>query len=508
MPILFTDLLALYENNADATALPMVRPYADYLAWLARQDAPTAIAVWQDYLADLDGPTLLSAPGPRPAAASGETRRWQALLSQPHTAALQGYARDHGVTLNAVMQGLWAVVLGRFTGRDDVVFGVTVAGRPTDLPGSEQMVGLFINTVPLRARLRPNQTLPDLLLDIQRAQSNLLGHQHVGLSDIQRATAGDVLFDTLTVFENYPVDSGRLSDVSRDLRVVGFEGQDATNYPLTLVVTPGERLHLRIDYDPARLISQTVEAVAARFLTLMEQAPAAPASPLYRLDTADIEDRYQQLAARNAAVQPVLLTTLPDMFEQQVALTPDNVAIVCAGTSLTYAELNAQANQVAHHLMSQGVEAGSLVGVAMERSIGMMAAVLGALKAGAAYLPLDPRLPQCRRDLMLNEARPAIVLADEAELRDRMAGLPTHNPLRGKSHREHPAYVIYTSGSTGRPKGVVVRHGELATYLAWARRLYRNEGQAGAPVNTPLSFDATVTSLFVPLLLGWPVHLL
>src|SRR5262249_18532392 len=179
MPVLFRELLALYSSGGDTSTLPRVRPYADYLAWLAAQDTEVALAAWRSYLADLDGPTLLAGPqisAPLPIV----PERWQCMLSRQLTSQLQALARARGLTLNTVVQGLWAVLLGRLTARDDVVFGVTVAGRPAELAGSEQMVGLFINTVPLRVRLQPEASLSGLLAGIQQSQSELLGYQHVG----------------------------------------------------------------------------------------------------------------------------------------------------------------------------------------------------------------------------------------------------------------------------------------------------------------------------------------
>ena len=245
----------------DTEALPRVRPYADYLAWLAGQDAGAALAAWREYLADLDGPTRLAPPAGRDGSPS-MPERWQTDLPAELTGRLQGLARQRGLTLNTVVQGLWAVLLGRLTGRDDVVFGVTVAGRPAELAGVERMVGLFINTLPLRVRLEPGEPLAALLAGIQESQSRLLAHQHVGLAEIQRAAGAGELFDTLVVFENYPVDHAALAGPGADLRVAGVEGHDATHYPLSLAVVPGERLHLRLDFDPARFDRETAEAIA------------------------------------------------------------------------------------------------------------------------------------------------------------------------------------------------------------------------------------------------------
>ena len=203
--VLLGELLILYGAGEDRAALPVPRPYADYLAWLAHQDTKVALAAWQDYLVGLEAPTRVAPPEGRDATPAAP-ERWQTDLSVELTARLQGFARERGLTLSTIVQGLWAVLLGRLTGRDDVVFGVTVAGRPAELAGVEQMVGLFINTVPMRVRLRSGEPLAALLASIQESQSRLLAHQHVGLAEILRTVGTGELFDTLVVFENYPVE--------------------------------------------------------------------------------------------------------------------------------------------------------------------------------------------------------------------------------------------------------------------------------------------------------------
>ncbi len=242
LPVFFGELLDIYRGDGKSDTLPRVRPYADYLEWLARQDRTAALAGWRDYLAGFEVPTRLCPSRDRsgPLAAP---ERWRADLPTELTSNLQAMARSRGLTLNTVVQGLWGVLLGRLTGRDDVVFGVTVSGRPAELAGVERMVGLFINTVPLRVRLCPGETLAGLLAGVQQSQSLVLGFHHAGLADIQRAVGAGELFDTLLVFENFPEDRAASAQAMAGPRVTWLEGQDATHYPLSLMVVPGERLH-------------------------------------------------------------------------------------------------------------------------------------------------------------------------------------------------------------------------------------------------------------------------
>ncbi len=520
--ILLGELWTLYANGGDTDALPRVRPYADYLEWLAAQDSAAALAAWRDYLADLDGATRLAPPGARQGSRT-MPERWQTDLPVGLTARLHGLARQRGLTQSTVVQGLWAVLLGRLTGRDDVVFGVTVSGRPAELAGVEQMVGLFINTVPVRVRLRPGDRLTTLLAEIQQSQARLLAHQHVGLAEIQRAAGIGELFDTLVVFENYPVGRPALAEPFAGLRVVGVSGHDAAHYPLSLVVVPGERLHLRLDYDPARFTPETAESIAARLVTLLEAAVAAPDGPLHRLDVLDAHERRTLLEGFNATAPAVPEATLPGLFETQAARTPEAVALSFEGQELTYGELNARANRLAHHLIGRGVGPECLVGIALERSMEMVVALLATLKAGGAYLPLDPDYPEARLACTLADAAPGLVLTT-ATLRGRLpesvpaleldapdvkaalglaaAGNPLDADRTAPLRPANPAYVIYTSGSTGSPKGVVVTHQNVVRLFGSTRRWFSFGPQDVWTLFHSYAFDFSVWELWGSLLLG------
>ncbi|HEX6640777.1 MAG TPA: condensation domain-containing protein, partial [Thermoanaerobaculia bacterium] len=276
MPLFFSELFALYRGGDDVQ-LPRAQPYADYLAWLAKQDRNAALDAWREHLAELDGATRVSS---REASQTIPERCTNDVPAEL-TARLQRYAREHGVTLNTVIQTLWAALLGHLTGRDDVVFGVTVAGRPAELAGVERMIGQFINTLPLRVRLDRGERVPELLRRVQDEQARLLPHQHVGLAEIQSAAGLGELFDTLVVFENYPT-LARSAD-ALDLEVVASEGHDATHYALSLIVVPGERMHLRLDYDPARVERAVADGVLARLPRAFEAVVAQPDVKLHQL---------------------------------------------------------------------------------------------------------------------------------------------------------------------------------------------------------------------------------
>ncbi|HZC78770.1 MAG TPA: condensation domain-containing protein, partial [Ktedonobacterales bacterium] len=264
LPVLVRELLTLYEHKGDGTALGRVTAYRDYLAWLAEQDRAGARAAWQQALVGVEEATRLAPPdrGRAPVAAEQITLA----LSKRLSTGLSEQARQHGLTLNTFIQVAWGLLLGRMSGRADVVFGVTVAGRPSEIAGIESMVGLFINTLPLRMKLSPSQPLLELLKQVQDSQSKLIAHQHLGLAEIQQLAGAGALFDSLVVFENYPVDRRSLSGAAGGVRLASVNGHDATHYPLSLMVAPSERLQLRLDYRPDLFDRASVEVLAGRLV--------------------------------------------------------------------------------------------------------------------------------------------------------------------------------------------------------------------------------------------------
>ena len=273
MPVLVRELLTLYARHGDATALPRVTPYRDYQAWIAGQDRDAALAAWQDALAGLEEGTRLAPPDRARAPVAPE--QITQLLSETLTARLGEQGRRHGLTLNTLIQAAWGMLLGRLSGRDDVVFGVTVAGRPPEIAGIEQMVGLFINTLPLRMRLPAGKPLLTLLREVQESQSRLMAHQHVGLAEIQALAGVGELFDTLAVFENYPAErasfAGGVRRAAADRR--GGPRRHALSEPDG---GARDRLRLRLEYRPDLFDRASVEALTDRFIRLLEAAAAHP----------------------------------------------------------------------------------------------------------------------------------------------------------------------------------------------------------------------------------------
>ncbi|MET7743782.1 non-ribosomal peptide synthase/polyketide synthase [Streptomyces sp. NPDC005385] len=466
--------------------LPAPTPYRDYLAWLGRQDAEASAAAWTRALDGLEEPTHLVPADPHRTPAVPATRT--TLLTPELTDALTALARARGLTLNTLVQGAWSVLLGRLTGRTDVVFGATVSGRPPELAGVDSMIGLFINTVPVRVRVDDREPAAAFLDRLQDEQSQLIAHQHFGLADIQRLSGLGELFDSLLVFESYPDAGGPGADDG--LRAETRDHQDSTHYPFTWAVEPAERLTLTAEYRTDLFTPELVERICAAMVRLFEAMTADVAQPLGHVDLLTPHDRHTVLETWNDTARPVVPgtpATVPALFEAQVAEAPDAIAVVAGPVTWTFAELNERANRLARVLAEHGAGPEEIVALSLPRTADFLLAILAVMKAGAAYLPVDADLPAERALAMLDDARPRLVLTTEAlaaHLPDsgvprlaldapdtvaRTAAQPGCDPAAGPDP-DHPAYVIYTSGSTGRPKGVVVCHRSVVNLFHSHRR--------------------------------------
>ncbi|MET8974171.1 amino acid adenylation domain-containing protein [Streptomyces sp. NPDC004539] len=498
--VLVRELLALYRG----TELPPVPPYRTFLQWLSSQSRTAAEQAWREALDGVTEPTRLAPPTP----GAGQLAQARIELSEETGTALTAAARRLGVTLNTLVQSAWGLLLGRLTGRDDVVFGTTVSGRPPELPGVESMVGLFINTVPTRVRLRPAAPPAELLREVRDTYATLLDHHHLGLADIQRAAGVPELFDTLLVFENYPADLATSGD---GLRLAGSSGRDATHYPVTLVALPGRRPRFRLAYRPDLFTAEWADATLARLVHVLTTMAAEPERPQGLIA---LQDRPCQ-----APLPPPASRTLTDLWSAQVAATPDADAVLDHGTRLSYRELDRRAADLAGLLAQRGAGPEQVVGIALPRTAELVVAVLAVLKSGAAYLPLDPAYPAERLAYIVGDARPVVVLATEESGKSLPAGTPTLTPGEaasaatvsttpaGLAAPDNLAYITYTSGSTGRPKGVLATHRNAVEFVEWTHTEFGPERLADVLFATSLNFDVSVFEIFSPLTCGGRIEI-
>ncbi|WP_459960136.1 condensation domain-containing protein, partial [Mycobacterium avium] len=384
LPVLLQEIFACYYG----ARLPAPAPYRGFVTWLAARDVPAARAAWRAVLDGFDTPTLVA---PRGADAPGRRGVASFRMAAETTSAVSELARRRRTTVNTVLQAAWAQLLMMLTGQHDVAFGTAVSGRPAELPGAESMVGLLINTVPVRARAAAATTIADLLDQLQCAHNDTVEHQHLGLNEIHRVTGQDQLFDTLLVYENYPIDTAALS-AADDLTATEFSCHDYNHYPLSLQVVPGDELGLRLEFDTDVFDPAAIDTLADRLRRLLAAMPADPDRPLRSLDLLDSTEhtRLQRWGNRPALSRPATGPSLPELFTAQVANAPHAVALRCAGRSMTYRELDEASTRLAHLLAGHGATPGCFVALLFSRSAEAIVAMLAVLKTGAAYLPIDP----------------------------------------------------------------------------------------------------------------------
>ncbi|MDY7077385.1 MAG: amino acid adenylation domain-containing protein, partial [Chloroflexota bacterium] len=549
-PILFQEVFGFYEafSQEQDLHLPPPRPYRDYIAWLQQQDGAETEAFWRRTLQGFTAPTPLTVEGilkeeggesDADLVKEGEGYASQrALLLAETMEALQTLARQNQLTLNTLVQGAWALLLSRYSGEEDVVFGATVSGRPPDLPGAETMVGLFINTLPVRVQIEPEATTLEWLKELQVKQSELRQHEHTFLVDVQgwSEVPRDLpLFESLLVFESYPI-TDAVRGQEHSLHIEGGPSFSRTNYPLLLAVSPGRGMGLEVAYDAQRFGAGTIRRMLIHFQTLLKDIVANLEQPLSALSLLTEAERRQLLVEWNGTeVEYPHDLCVHELFEARVEQTPDAIAVIFADQStnlqpyqLTYAELNRQANRLAHYLQKLGVGPDALVSICVERSFEMVVGMLGILKAGGAYVPMDPANPPGRLAFMLEDTQVPLLLT-QAHLADKLLNLksPISNlqvicldtdwELVARESFEDPvsgatpgdlAYVIYTSGSTGRPKGVLLEHrGFCNQVVGWARH-FEVKPRDRVLQFLSFGFDGSIVEFFPTLVSGATLHLI
>ena len=512
-------------TGRQATPLRPAPPYREFIDWLQRQDRAQAEAFWRRTLAGFAAPTALGLT--RPAAPHGPGGASDAerivRVSAADTERIAAAARGARVTLNTLVQGAWALLLGRLSGDADVLFGETVAGRPADLPNADAMIGLFINTLPVRVALPDAQTAGAWLRSLQDAQTAARRYDYCSLVDLHgwsEVPRHTPLFDSLVVFENYPADARDAG--AAGLAVTAAETYERTNYPLTLIVSPGPELELRWIYDTGRFDEEAITRWIGYFRTILLELTAQLESPLGLLSPLDARERRLVLRDWNANHLDFDRTAcLHELFEAQAAATPDRTAIVRQGTRVTYAGLNDQANRIARRLVALGAGPGVPVGLCARRTPALIAGMLGILKAGGAYVPLDPAYPDERLAFMVEDAGVAR-LVTEHDLAARFDGM-TAVRLDAPGGEDDTAtdatdggaragagdlaYIIYTSGSTGRPKGTAIEHRSAVALIAWAQRVFGPAELAGVLASTSICFDLSVFEIFLTLASGGTIVL-
>jgi len=518
--IIIQEFFAIYRNLTSGTPLMLspVQPFSSYIQWLEKQDKEQARAYWETFVS---GYTEHAGLPKRSVRLQGDYVKQEHafVLDAGMTQGLEQVARQHHVTLNTLIQTVWGLLLQKYNRSQDVVFGAVVSGRPAELPDVERMVGLFINTIPVRVTSGAEQRVSDLLRQVQEAALSSERHAFYPLYEIQSHSGlGQGLVDHIVVFENYPMTSevGEAinSSDAYEFTVDDLEVSEQTNYNFNVIVVPGSELFLKFQYnslvyDPqiVRNMEGHVKQIAAQ---LIEDAGRSHES--IEIVTLD-EHRWLEERNKTVAVYPYD-NTIVDLFEEQVARTPEAVAVVCGDELLTYRELNERANRMARSLQSAGMTERNFVAIAMKHSEYAVIAILAVLKAGCAYIPIDPGFPEGRIVEIIQDSHSTLLITDDPvrfigrldcvilDTNDESNYLQENHNLNISIRPNDLAYMIYTSGSTGKSKGVMVEHRGLVNYIWWAGQTYIRGRDDAFALYSSLTFDLTVTSLFTPLVYG------
>jgi mycobactin peptide synthetase MbtF len=511
LPLLVSELLALYRAGGDPAALPPPpRPYRDYIGWLATRDQAASRALWAEHLRGTDGPTLLSPALTATPPPAGIPRRTTLRLDPESTAALTDAARTRGVTLNTLVQMAWATILSAFTDRDDVTFGVTVSGRPGELPGVETMVGMFINTVPLRVRLDPRQAAGTQCLALQRESAALRDHGYLGHAELRAIAGVGEMFDTLLVYENFPpgevVGATEFVANGATFRPVALES--VSHFPVTIAAHPSAGgLTVLVETLDGALGGMAPEDLGGRLVAVAQRLVDKWDRPLREVDVL-LDDERDSAAARPPEIATPTVS-VHGRFAEIAAAQPDSPAVSWADGRLTYRELDAFADRLAAALQRAGAGSETPVAILLPRGPGYVAAMLAILKAGGMIVPLDPGMPDERVAEILRQTSAPLVV-DEEFVANSVAEEPDFRAATMPP--DHAAYAVFTSGTTGTPKGVIGTHRALTAYADdhIERVLAPAAARLGRPLRIAHAWSFTFDAAWQPLaalLDGHSVHI-
>jgi surfactin family lipopeptide synthetase C len=526
IPIIFRQMAMAYQAQDLGKAIveQPLHPYRDYIAWLEEQDLSSAKAYWQELLRGVKNSTPLGIshsqlPLPEGKLDYGVLNTY---LSAELTQSLRQLAEQHSLTLNTLLQGAWAILLNRYSREQDIVFGSIRTCRHSALEGQglEEMIGLLINTLPVRIQIDPEAPVLQILKDLRAHALELRGslYEHVSLAEIQKLSElqpGSRLFDTILAYENSEPNE-TLKNQHRMLEKWDFELLENAGYPLVVAAYSGKQLKICLEYSRGLFDTETGQRILGHLQTLLKGITEDPACPAYQLPILTEAERSQILFEWNNTQATDPGKCIHALIEEQAQQAPDNIAVVLNDTFLTYRELNQRANQLAHYLRASGIGPSTHVAVCTERSLEMIVYLLAVLKSGGVYIPLDPDYPADRLAFMLEDAEVQWLLTQPHLLnrfsqlnarilfpealstilsKEKTENLPSLNP-------EQAAYILYTSGSTGKPKGVVISHASLATHVNSVVQEYQMTAKDRMLQFASISFDTAMEQIFDPLVIG------
>ncbi|MCP5051352.1 MAG: amino acid adenylation domain-containing protein [bacterium] len=521
--ILIDEFLEIYtcflEN--EPYRLPPVTPYRTYIKWLEKQKKENSGEYWKALLDSCE--ESVAVPGMKLNSPQGKApydNQIVPLALAPDTLVkLNTLSSLHNVTLNTIIQSVWAVLLGRYNGKEDIVFGSVVSGRPAELEGVETMVGLFINTIPVRIRFEQDVSFRRLIRRVQSEAISGLPHHYYPLAMIQsQSPLKQQLINHILVFESLspsrqPLGDGNQSQTS--LTLSGADSFEQTNYDFNVIIGGGNQLLLKFKFNGNVYDIDFVRQMAQHFHLLVKQVIENEEIEIGKLNLLSDSEKHRLMIEYNdTACEYPRDKSIHGLFEEQVERTPHRIAVMgqADNISITYSQLNERANHLALLLKEKGVIANTIAAIMTERSVEMIIGIFGILKAGGAYLPIDPDFPEERVNFMLKDSNAKIIVSNGLKVNG-LDGLmvikpgdtnefPNQQTNKPTNQQTNLAYVIYTSGSTGKPKGVMVEHKSLTNYIHFAAGNYIREEAIHFPLYTSIAFDLTITSIFAPLVTG------
>lgn len=524
-PVIQKEVFEIYRDlkeNKD-TELPRPASFKEYILWLNQKnqkDKTVSDKFWIKELTGLDSPTPMPADFSSIEKISEETAELGVKLSPEITTQLRELAKNNLITLNTIIQAAWAYILSTYRGEADVIFGGTVSGRNPELKGIEKMVGMFINTLPVRVKIDREKNIKDWLEEIQNSHIERDQFSYSSLIDIQKCSSipsVQKMFDNILVFENYPLDKSFENGIA-GIKITDAYANERTNFPLTILTAPGESLGINILFHRSKFSELTIQNILNNFEEFFKSILKNSEGKVSDISILSDEETNKILYDWNDTYKE-----FPDkefvqkLFEEQAEKNPGKTAVEFGDKAYTYLELNERANQIANYLIKLGAKPGVLAGICIERSFEMLAALLGILKSGCAYVPMDPTYPEDRLTFMTEDCDLPYILtssiaADKLpQTKAKHIKLDEDFEIISKESKENPdvkftpedlAYVIYTSGSTGKPKGVLMKHEALANLLKWQLDSHKFENDLRVLQFTSLSFDVSFQEIFSTWLSG------
>ncbi|NRV14639.1 amino acid adenylation domain-containing protein [Clostridium beijerinckii] len=509
--IILNELMEAYTNLYDGKELRINNKtkFSEFIKYINNLDAEKQKKYWTNYLQDLgnkdDGFASKS---------SGIYKEISYKINNIKSNKIKDFAKENRILLSSLLYGTWGVLVQKFTDSNEVMFGTTVSGRPESIKLIDSMVGLFVNTIPLRVKSEGNTTLINLIRNIERMLSERKDFENTSLVDIKGycgLRADEELFNSIVTIENYPLDLNK----DNVLEIENFSIVEKTNYNMALEILTFNGIEFKFNFNSGAIDESIVQKLGGyleRIIDSVIDSPNARISQVEILRKAELNEILNNF--NNTKTEYPKDKTIYNLFEEQVNKTPDKVALEFKEEKVTYKELNEKSNQIANYLRENGIKNESIVGIMMSHSIELVIGILAVLKAGGTYLPIDPSYPADRVNYMLEDSQSSMLLVnievhEEIQYKGKIVNINKINidlyikeNLMKINQLNNLAYIIYTSGSTGKPKGVMIEHQGLTNYIWWAKKMYLKDDNDVMALHSSISFDLTITSIFTPLIAG------